>query len=85
MAETSPDGYGYLSYEAVKKAAISSSARGAIECPCYDRGLFWVCPNPKNPDKYEPARQQYDAGMYMRREVYYIPREVFENRKNWNS
>ena len=83
MTEIDFDIYTYLSYRAVKSAAVASSAPGVVECSCYYYGFFWVCPNPKNPDRCAIVREQYDEGFFLRREVYYIPREVCEDRKNW--
>ncbi len=56
-----------------------------VEVRCYDRGLWWVCPNPNDVHRATPAREQYGMGMYIQFKDKRIAQSDFDDCVNWNS
>ncbi len=59
----------YLIYSKVKAAHNSENK---IEVVCYDKILFYICPNPKNRALCEILEQQYRLNIYVAKETYKI-------------
>lgn len=56
-----------------------------VRVTCYDRGLWWVCPNPFDKYRTEPAEEQYNRGMYVKKSFFCVSKAFFNEVDNWNS
>ncbi len=68
-------GVGYVEYSDIKPLHREDSP---IEVKCYSNGLWWVCPDPRNPDRCAAANKQYSIGMYITYETIRITQQQLE-------
>lgn len=70
----------YIKYEKLKEAA-----KGPIKVNAYDRGIFWVVPDPFDKETCDCLYKQYSQGMYISSRSYYVTQEFLDDKKNWNN
>ena len=71
----------YMNYQ---KISANSSPSGAIEVVCYDRGIYWVCPNPLDKKRAAGNLETYNQGFFIAMKTIRISRAVFEDPDMWN-
>ncbi len=62
----------YMNYEKLLEAG---SPKNPIDVLCYDRGLYYVCPNPENEKLVSEMERQLDFGLYINKIEFRITRE----------
>lgn len=72
----------YLSYERIKEL---HNPKGDVEVKCYTNGLWWVCPNPKDPERAKGVEYSYRKGLFISFKMIRLSQKDFDNEDNWNS
>ena len=73
----------YLNWDKVK--TLPDCNTDCVKVIAYNRGSFWVCPNPFDKTRATALRSQWDAGLFFDREIKSISRVAFEDARNWQS
>lgn len=55
-------GRGYLEYADIKPL---HSANSPVEVRCYFNGIYHVCPDPRDKERCDTIRNQYNLGYYI--------------------
>jgi hypothetical protein len=66
------------------KVQALPAAKYGVTVTGYDRGIFWVSPNPQDKRRASEAESQYAQGMYISKQTKTISQEEFDNPENWN-
>lgn len=77
--------YRYFNPNIAKKYASRVCDASTVEVTCYDRGIFWVCPNPIDKKLVQDMEDQYDQGYFVNKISYYVPEFVLKDPTSWNS
>ena len=73
----------YLNYERLKET--SKSHPGPVKVRCFNRGIWYVCPDPRDHGTVADIQKQYDHGMYISHQDFMVSKDYLENKKNWNA
>ena len=73
---------GYLCSEDVKrKGNINRTSVFLLEVICYDNGLYKICPDPRDKHSVDGCRENFNTGIFISSEKYYInPEDLPENK-----
>ena len=72
-----------MRYENVKDS-LSSERGHTVEVKVYDRGIYFVIPNPENADAVKACDDAYNQGMFIARQTKFCANEAFANPANWH-
>ena len=73
---------GFMDPKKIQAHGLSSRTSAAtIECICYDRLSFQVCPDPKDTQRCQEVEEQYHQGQYVARETFWITKEQYKEFK----
>jgi hypothetical protein len=67
-----------MQVQKVRQEGESTWFPGCIECTCYDRLVFWVCPDPRDAQRAAAALEQYNMGCYVEKETRYITEDQYK-------
>jgi hypothetical protein len=82
MSETNEEEYFYLKASIVMKDQIPGPGKIAVKC--YSTGMFWICPNPLDKQLVDKIDKQYCGGEFIECKTYYVDKDEFKKRENWN-
>lgn len=73
---------GYMCPDKIQKyGSRSRTSTATIECTCYDRLIFQVCPDPKDVQRCQTVQKAYELGQYVAIQVFWITEEQYKQFK----
>jgi len=62
---------------------IKNFYSGSIEVKCYDNGLFFSCPDPRDEYRRKLAKEAYNKGHFIDCITLKLTEEQFKDENNW--